>query len=105
MGGQIAARVVSELRQRRDPAERHSRPEDEVLSGREVEVARLVGAGATNREIAHRLYITEGTAKNHISKILRKPGLRDRTQLALYAVEQGWTERTRPSDPSSADPA
>jgi DNA-binding NarL/FixJ family response regulator len=105
LGGQIASRVVSELRQMTDPAERHSRPEHEVLSGREVEVARLVGAGATNREIAHRLYITEGTAKNHISKILRKLGLRDRTQLALYAVERGWTERDRPSDPSPADPA
>ena len=105
LGGQIAARVVSELRQRTDPAERHSRTGDEILSGREVEVARLVGAGATNREIGHRLYITEGTAKNHISKILRKLGLRDRTQLALYAVEQGWAKRARPSDPSPADPA
>jgi DNA-binding NarL/FixJ family response regulator len=105
LGGQIAARVVSELRQRTDSAERHSRTGDEILSGREVEVARLVGAGATNREIAHRLYTTEGTAKNHISKILRKLGLRDRTQLALYAVEQGWAKRARPSDPSPADPA
>jgi len=105
LGGQIAARVVSELRQRTESAERHSRTGDEILSGREVEVARLVGAGATNREIGHRLYITEGTAKNHISKILRKLGLRDRTQLALYAVEQGWAKRARPSDPSSADPA
>jgi DNA-binding NarL/FixJ family response regulator len=88
LGGQIAARVVSELRQRTESAERHSRTGDEILSGREVEVARLVGAGATNREIAHRLYITEGTAKNHISKILRKLGLRDRTQLALYATNK-----------------
>jgi DNA-binding NarL/FixJ family response regulator len=105
LGGQIASRVVSELRRQTEPAERTSRPGDEVLSAREVEVAKLVGVGATNREIAHRLYITEGTAKNHISKILRKLGLRDRTQLALYAVERGWTKRARPSDPSSADPA
>ena len=88
LGGQIAARVVSELRRRTDLAERTSRPGDEILSGREVEVARLVGAGATNREIAHCLYISEGTAKNHISKILRKLGLRDRTQLALYATKR-----------------
>jgi DNA-binding NarL/FixJ family response regulator len=88
LGGQIAARVVSELRRRTDLAERTSRPGDEIPSGREVEVARLVGAGATNREIAHCLYITEGTAKNHISKILRKLGLRDRTQLALYATKR-----------------
>lgn len=90
LGGQIASRIVSELKRTAEPA---GRPEHEVLSGREVEVARLVGAGANNREIAVRLYISEGTAKNHISKILRKLGLRDRTQLALYAVERGWTRR------------
>src|SRR5215204_1883496 len=94
LGGQIAARVVSELRRRTDLAERTSRPGDEILSGREVEVATLVGAGATNREIAHCLYITEGTAKNHISKILRKLGLKDRTQLALYATKR-WPDDRR----------
>jgi DNA-binding NarL/FixJ family response regulator len=104
LGGQIASRVVSELRRRTDPAERPSRSGDEILSEREVEVAKLVGAGTTNREIAHRLYITEGTAKNHISKILRKLGLRDRTQLALYAVERGWTTGARSPDSPPADP-
>ncbi len=103
LGGQIASRVVSELR-RTTPAKRPSRPGDEALSEREVEVAKLVGAGATNQEIALRLYITEGTAKNHISKILRKLGLRDRTQLALYAVERGWTTGARSPDSPPADP-
>ena len=102
LGGQIASRVVAELTRTTKPSER---PEAEVLSGREVEVAKLVGEGATNREIARRLYISEGTAKNHISKILRKLGLRDRTQLALYAVERGWTTGTRSPDSPSADPA
>jgi DNA-binding NarL/FixJ family response regulator len=98
LGGQIASRVVSELRRTTEPTERTSRPGEEVLSRREVEVAKLVGAGATNREIALRLFITEGTAKNHISKILRKLGLRDRTQLALHAVERGWTTDARSPD-------
>ena len=89
-----AARIVSELRRTTDPAEHYSRPGDEILSGREMEVSKLVGAGATNREIAYRLYITEGTAKNHISKILRKLGLRDRTQLALYATKR-WPDDRR----------
>ena len=49
-----------------------------------------MGSGATNEEIADALYISEGTAKNLISKILRKLDLRDRTQFALYAAERGW---------------
>jgi DNA-binding NarL/FixJ family response regulator len=55
------------------------------LTTRETEVLRLIAAGATNREIAARLYLSEGTVKNHISKILTRLGLRDRTQAALYA--------------------
>ena len=55
-----------------------------------MEVLKLVGSGASNGEIARALYISEGTAKNHVSKILRKLGLRDRSQLALYAAERGW---------------
>jgi DNA-binding NarL/FixJ family response regulator len=102
LGSQIASRLVSELRRTTESADPSLHPEDEVLSGREVEVAKLVGSGASNREIALRLYISEGTAKNHISKILRKLGLRDRTQLALYAVDRGWATRV-PPDPPPAD--
>jgi DNA-binding NarL/FixJ family response regulator len=57
------------------------------LSEREIEVLRLIAKGATNREIAEQLVITEGTVKNHISSILGRLGLRDRTQAALYARE------------------
>lgn len=56
-----------------------------TLTTRETEVLRLIAAGATNREIATRLYLSEGTVKNHISRILGRLGLRDRTQAALYA--------------------
>ena len=56
-----------------------------TLTTRETEVLRLIAAGATNREIATRLYVSEGTVKNHISRILSRLGLRDRTQAALYA--------------------
>jgi DNA-binding NarL/FixJ family response regulator len=59
------------------------------LTGREVEVLRLVATGATNREIAASLYLSEGTVKNHISRILTRLDLRDRTQAALYAREHG----------------
>ncbi|WP_017539404.1 response regulator [Nocardiopsis halophila] len=60
-----------------------------ALSEREAEVARLIGEGATNRQIARRLFITEGTAKNHVSSILRKLDLRDRTQLAVWVGRSG----------------
>jgi len=53
------------------------------LSEREVEVLRLVAAGASNKEIADRLFIAAGTVKNHITNILSKLGVRDRTQAAL----------------------
>ncbi|MBB4907474.1 response regulator [Actinophytocola algeriensis] len=59
------------------------------LTGRETEVLRLIASGATNREIAARLYLSEGTVKNHISRILGRLGLRDRTQAAIYARDNG----------------
>lgn len=57
------------------------------LTDREMEVLRLIAAGSTNREIAEKLYISEGTVKNHVSNILNCLGLRDRTQAAIYAYE------------------
>jgi len=57
------------------------------ITGREREVLRLVAQGATNREIAEKLVISEGTVKNHISNILGRLGLRDRTQAAIFARE------------------
>ena len=59
------------------------------LTEREIEILRLVAAGATNREIAQQLFITEGTVKNHVSNILMRLGLRDRTQAAIFARENG----------------
>ena len=55
------------------------------LTGRELEVLRLIAKGATNREIAEALVISEGTVKNHISNILVRLNVRDRTQAAIYA--------------------
>src|SRR4051794_36773592 len=58
-----------------------------TLTQREIEVLRLIAAGSTNREIAEQLVISEGTVKTHISSILSRLGLRDRTQAAIYARE------------------
>lgn len=57
------------------------------LSGREVEVLRLLALGLSNREIGERLYISGNTAANHVRKILIKTGAANRTQAAMYAAE------------------
>jgi DNA-binding NarL/FixJ family response regulator len=59
------------------------------LTEREREILHHLGLGASNREISERLFITEGTVKNHVSNILNKLGLRDRTQAAIYARDHG----------------
>ncbi|MEU4809317.1 response regulator transcription factor [Nocardia fluminea] len=59
------------------------------LTDRETEVLRQLATGAANREIARSLYLSEGTVKNHISSILNRLGVRDRTQAAIYAHEHG----------------
>ena len=61
----------------------------DTLTAREREVWSLLAAGLSNREIAHRLSISERTARTHVSSILDKLALRSRTQAALYAIQQG----------------
>ncbi|QVQ51562.1 response regulator transcription factor [Spiractinospora alimapuensis] len=93
LGSAAASRLVEALQGAATP--RAAEPEaTSPLSERETEVAHLVGEGATNRQIARRLFITEGTTKNHISSILRKLELHDRTQLAV------WVRRSGPTDPT-----
>jgi len=71
-------------------ADRGSPPGD--LTDRELEVIRLVARGKSNREIASHFYISEKTVKTHISHILAKLGLKDRTQLAIFAIRNGLAE-------------
>jgi len=93
-----AVRDVHEGRAVLDPAiapalmEEMKRPTalDEPLTGRELEVVRLVARGLTNREIAERLVISERTVRTHISRILDKLNLLNRTQVALFALRRGW---------------
>ena len=60
-----------------------------ALTNREREILRLIARGATNREVADSLVISEGTVKNHLSNIFSRLGLRDRTQAVMYARERG----------------
>ncbi|CCQ97032.1 Uncharacterized transcriptional regulatory protein YfiK [[Clostridium] ultunense Esp] len=56
------------------------------LTDRELEIIRLIGEGKSNKEIAETLFLTQGTVKNYISGILQKLELRDRTQIAIFAL-------------------
>lgn len=80
---EVAAKMMPHLLKRKSPAPSPVIP----LTAREVDIARLVGEGKTNKEIANQLYLSVGTVKNHISQILQQLELRDRTQLAIYAVK------------------
>ncbi|NBM19628.1 response regulator [Streptomyces sp. GC420] len=83
------ARLMSSLRG--GPAEEASAdPQDEVLAGlspREREILELIGEGLTNRQIGKRLYLSEKTVKNHISRLLAKLGVERRIQAAVLATE------------------
>lgn len=61
-----------------------------TISERELEITKLIAQGASNREIAKKLFISESTVKVHVKNILHKLDLRNRQQLAVYAVLQNW---------------
>ena len=82
---EIAGKLVDTLRAER-PVEASAAPPSE-LTKRELEVLKLIATGATNREIAEQLFVSEGTVKNHVSNILGRLGLRDRMQAAIFAIE------------------
>jgi len=86
MHPQIAAKVVKKLRNIEEQTIPHS-SRINCLTRREEDIVKLVGEGKNNREIAEELFIAEGTVKNHITNILEKLELRDRTQLAIFAIK------------------
>lgn len=87
MNPRVAARVVQEIREAStNTAE--SNP-FAILSERELEVLRLIASGLTNSEIAEQLFISEKTVKGHVSNILGKLHMLDRTKAAVYAWEHG----------------
>src|SRR5262249_6856466 len=83
----VAAKVVAEFARLSSDARTPPPSLIEPLSEREHEILGLIAKGASNREIAKRLFLAEGTVKNHITNILGKLGVRDRTQAALKARE------------------
>lgn len=90
----VASRLLSQFRSM--PQELTEIPDAEFLfpppSERELEVLERIARGGSNKEIADELGISTQTVKNHISSILRKLSLSDRTQAVLYALRRGWIE-------------
>jgi DNA-binding NarL/FixJ family response regulator len=75
-------------------------PETEAATGdltrRELEVVKLIARGCSNSQIARELVISEGTVKSHVSNVLSKLGLGDRTQLAIHAIKTGLAGEEKP---------
>jgi two-component system response regulator DegU len=85
----IANRLLIEFGRKGSAAARQARSvQDEELSPREIEILKLIAEGASNRKIAERLVLAEGTVKNHVSNILGKLHLENRTQAAHLARER-----------------
>jgi DNA-binding NarL/FixJ family response regulator len=77
------------LEPRPQPVTVHTKPERVKLSRRELQIVRFIALGMRNFEIAERLGIGEQTVKNHLHKVFQKTGVRDRLDMALYAVFHG----------------
>lgn len=98
MTPRVAARVMQELRQGSRASGQASGQFDTDLSEREIEVLRLIAEGCSNTEIAERLVISEHTVKRHVSNILSKLHLADRTQAAVYAWREGVVDKNGKND-------
>ena len=85
----IALKLIEELNR---PTEMPTT--EEPLTEREVEVLKLVAKGCSNQEIAEKLIVSERTVGAHVSNILSKLHLANRTQAALYALRKGFTDLT-----------
>jgi DNA-binding CsgD family transcriptional regulator len=92
VAGQLGARPIAELAEKRLRALgvrtwQRSAVGDRVLTEREREIARLIAAGASNPEIAQRLFLSRKTVERHVSNVLRKVGVRNRAELAARVSE------------------
>jgi DNA-binding NarL/FixJ family response regulator len=81
----LAPGMLAKVMSKQTPPVTSLPPEINELTPRELEVLKLIAKGESNREIAQKLYISEGTVKNHVTNLLNRLNLRDRTQAAIFA--------------------
>lgn len=88
----LAVQIITEFSK---PKPASAKTDVDALTDRELEVLRKLSTGATNREIAQVLYISENTVRNHVRNILEKLHLTNRVQAAAYALREGYTDENK----------
>ncbi|KOP26804.1 LuxR family transcriptional regulator [Hapalosiphon sp. MRB220] len=85
MGPGVLEKIIAKVQVSEPVSPKLPEPKLDSLTDREQDVLRLIAVGATNREIAQQLYISEGTVKTHVTHLLNRLNLKNRSQLAIYA--------------------
>jgi DNA-binding NarL/FixJ family response regulator len=86
----LASKVLKSFRDLAEEVDQEAEPLYIPLSSREVQVLDYIAKGNSNKEIARAMTISDQTVKNHITSIMRKLAVNDRTQAVVYAMRQGW---------------
>lgn len=85
---EVAVKVIDKFSQlAKETVDKPIDSKVELLTEREIEICKLIAEGKNNQEIAEELFLSQGTVKNHITRILIKLDLRDRTQLAVFTIK------------------
>ena len=86
---QLLSIVLNEFRQTSTGEKKVAAPKELGLTPRELEIIGYIASGENNKDIAEKIFISEKTVKNHVTNILRKMNLEDRTQVVVYAYRNG----------------
>lgn len=85
---EVAVKVIDKFSQlANETVDKNKDKRVELLTEREIEILRLIAEGKNNQEISEELFLSQGTVKNHITRVLIKLDLRDRTQLAVFTIK------------------